>query len=649
MWYVCGVGLGCATKEYRDGANLINMVDHPPVKGITSKATRLFLPSWWIRAFDETCRTDDMDVDAIGLSMRSGLSPALKSSELGVAGIMLSQLQEQLLKNNPVPYRLRIDPHEYYRQCGSKCSNQQFMLGRALQQVTHLKLLVREDTSNIVRTIPIFVGENLDYSDFSINLEISPLGSELLLGYADCYNEFVRFLTSSQEATNVLRSTPPLGLWRSIWLDLQGPEQVILLRLEKASQWDFRILQLEGAFGVSIESLFDGLHGLKGFCGTRDQQANQKSIPAESLFVRRLKFLVRLGRKMAEHGLISARTADQYMAFSKESSQDLPQVVWQTHRDRFFAEEADEYLRKVTTFFAKSHLNTTWSDCSRFLLAGLPDITLNQRISDYWRRIHGYTSTSPLVSQKPAAVFSKTHLLLTQPLFIEWCIRQVASHKFPLPPSLASSDAGRLARFDDSTPVEQRFDSFCKVVLKNADYGQVLEKTPLASLVSPITRTVPQLKQELLASCLTAKERLPTIAAIPPATSPNLEGHSTSKNTAIGGKQPFSHSHTNEATTSKPKADDALSNAVIARMRKLATEELRRMRINNETGYITLKKLYFSSLDETGKKLVLEVQQRMQPEIFANHLNHRLVRFMVENPSSWKSFETKTISREKLS
>ena len=75
-------------------------------------------------------------------------------------------------------------------------------------------------------------------------------------------------------------------------------------------------------------------------------------------------------------------------------------------------------------------------------------------------------------------------------------------------------------------------------------------------------------------------------------------------------------------------------------MMKIAAEELQKIKKNHPEQYIELKKAYLDSLDEGGRKLIFDVQKRMQSHLFEEHLRQRILRFMVENPGAWRSAES---------
>jgi hypothetical protein len=77
-----------------------------------------------------------------------------------------------------------------------------------------------------------------------------------------------------------------------------------------------------------------------------------------------------------------------------------------------------------------------------------------------------------------------------------------------------------------------------------------------------------------------------------------------------------------------------------SRMMKIAADELQKIKKNHPEQYAELKKAYLDSLDEGGRKLIFDVQKRMQSHLFEEHLRQRILRFMVENPGAWRSAES---------
>ncbi len=88
-------------------------------------------------------------------------------------------------------------------------------------------------------------------------------------------------------------------------------------------------------------------------------------------------------------------------------------------------------------------------------------------------------------------------------------------------------------------------------------------------------------------------------------------------------------------------------------LQSIASQELARLKNLDPKGYENLKQNFFASLDDQKKKMISEFLEQMGPTLFENHLKNSLVRFMIENPLSWKGAPqnrtaTFTSSRENL-
>ena len=74
-----------------------------------------------------------------------------------------------------------------------------------------------------------------------------------------------------------------------------------------------------------------------------------------------------------------------------------------------------------------------------------------------------------------------------------------------------------------------------------------------------------------------------------------------------------------------------------SKMRLVAAEELQKIRTGSSGQYLQLKQRYLESLDLQGRQLICDIEQRLAPELFEEHLRHGLVRYMIEHPSAWHS------------
>lgn len=74
-----------------------------------------------------------------------------------------------------------------------------------------------------------------------------------------------------------------------------------------------------------------------------------------------------------------------------------------------------------------------------------------------------------------------------------------------------------------------------------------------------------------------------------------------------------------------------------SKMRLLAAEELQKIRAGNSGQYLQLKQRYLESLDLHGRKIICDIEQRLAPVLFEEHLRHGIIRYMVDHPSAWQS------------
>ena len=69
--------------------------------------------------------------------------------------------------------------------------------------------------------------------------------------------------------------------------------------------------------------------------------------------------------------------------------------------------------------------------------------------------------------------------------------------------------------------------------------------------------------------------------------------------------------------------------------RKMALLELQRLRDQEPSRYLELKRQYKGTLDDSSVKIIEEVERRLKPKVFEDHIKNSLIKFMLENPQSW--------------
>ncbi len=82
---------------------------------------------------------------------------------------------------------------------------------------------------------------------------------------------------------------------------------------------------------------------------------------------------------------------------------------------------------------------------------------------------------------------------------------------------------------------------------------------------------------------------------------------------------------------------EAVYDGMLAKMRLVAAEELKKIRSGTSGQYLKLKQRYFDSLDSHGLQIIRCLEQTLAPEVLEEHLRHGLVRYMCEHPSAWQS------------
>lgn len=558
-------------------------LDQPP-----SLATQLVVPSWWVKAYEAACRAESSGAGAMRLAADAGLAPALTTLELNALAMVLASVQAQIFAGRP---KLVIGAEEHLKHASTNAKTRRFAFEKLIQILVGLRLLRAEGEGFL--SYPVFGRDAWRAragGELEIELVPEGLGHEILLGQSDAHWDLVRRAQGRPVAADVLGGNAPLTLRRSVWLDLQAQEQWLFLRLERSIQWEFRWLQLDGVFGLGLRDLF------------RDVP-----LPAAggTTLSHRLKLLAKLGKKLGSHGFLAKDVHEQYLALGADAAEGLT-AVWQVSRDRL-AEDAAETYRAAS---ARALAGRRHGD----LLAGLVSLVLPD--ADARRREEATRAYLELleanlalpVSPGPAAAPNQLHSPLT--LFWELSQRGARGARYQVPAGLLE---GRAASFFDArVPATQRLAEFATFLAEDPDFARTVQETPFASLASAATLADPAFARELSGAPLARA------GALADQPRPRLVAPDEA-----------------EAPAAKKKA--ALNGALAARMLKVASEELQKLKASHPERYKALKKAYLESLDELGRKLMLDVQRRMQPTMFDEHLRQRLVRYMVDHPGAWRS------------
>jgi hypothetical protein len=619
--------------------------------GATLIATHMLLPAWWIRAFEASLIGEQTGLGAIDQALQAHLSPALHPLEMGALAAVLGAMQEQILSGRSRSFKLEIGRYIKEAGAGAGAKTKRYAYEKIAQILTAVKVLDPTPSGLVGR--PIFSGDSWSLGgptgrDVTFTLEPSSLGLELALGVCDVHADFLRRLRREEEAHTTLGVHGPLMVWKSLWLEMTGIEPLLYMRLERAMQWDFKWLQLDGTFGVPLSSLFQGL---------------------EPNFGRQLKILSRLGKRFEGHGFLANVKSDQYLAFSPEDGLE-PTIVWQIGRERLASEALGTYCSLAHKSLITHHfgplvyggkiqgglMGNLYDRLIRVLLprdATSDDLADAHKIWDaLYQAAYEETTDPDKMLATQGLTLEQGQYLSPLLLFFELILRSIGqdqssvSNPFTVPEILIHSPLGSLFSSQNPLPVGERLKAFVSLLSDSTELLQAFREYPLATLTSKVSQRDPQILSLLEEKARTnlGHEGLPKPLLI---LSREAEEASLSKVLPQKSVLPPSPQVPDKDTKATPVAPNSQStpspapgSSPSSRIMKIAAEELQKIKKNHPEQYAELKKAYLDSLDEGGRKLIFDVQKRMQSHLFEEHLRQRILRFMVENPGAWRSAES---------
>lgn len=565
-----------------------------------NKLVTMFMnPSWWVRSYEVAASVKASHLSPLELSCDSGLTPALNPVELSALSIVLSNIQSQLLSGQT---KVILDPVQHRKFVSSTSRSKIFSFERTLQILTGIRLLSGNRSGGFDVT-SLFKGESWQrqgyYNGLVIELELAELGAELIFGMAEPYSELERLVGKKHRVQRHLGGEGPLGLWQSIWLDLQGLEQILVLRLEKSMQWDNLWLRLDGVFGQSFSELFSGLEIPKP--RGRSSQWSQYQIMQ--------RVLERLGRKLLEHGLLSFELDDEFLALGDES-QDLS-LIWQAGPEYLSQLNSTVYQRAVANYFRQHVFSKNLDGVVKVLAGGLYGAELRDKLFSLWEDISGWAGEDDCLG-----VMNKNMPLLCSSLFFEFYIRQLSGHSYPIPET-QHFDLLELANPLDARPLDERFSMFKMEAKESAGLLKDVESIAGLSLASSRTQS-----DSDSYAYFAEVQKLVKLQKKPVAIDYSQAKVEVKK----------------EAKPEVTKASSSFANRIqkpTIGMKKVAAEKLAKLRSSQPQRYQELKSAYIETLDAEKRKIIVEVMERLQPHTFDDHLKNSLIKFMLENPSAW--------------
>ena len=545
-------------------------------------ATSFFLPHWWVEVFERATVLSGGDPDAYVSTVK--FLPYLKPLQLKLGSQIISIMQHQLLRGTQD--NIVISLPRVYNELQLLTRRQRTQAQLLLHELRSFRILQVREVGK-AQAWPLFADETWHSSDegVSVELQLAAWGRELLLGYCEPYADFVRKTQQSLQL-RALCDRAPLHLWKSVWLDVQGTEQLLYLRLEAAAQQQGNWLNLEHTLCQSLHACRAGL------------QCSEPEL---------MRLLTALGKKLTEHGCLLSRPLSQAIFLDAKQQQEA-QLLWTLTRFPTVQQNCQAWQQAVCADLCTRQLPQT--------LAALLVLLVPDRRQRHQKLLNSFTALlSRLDAQKDVAVltmFTAGCPLLDIALFFEWSLRRMLP-SLPLPSALVPSAVSNMLEAENSVPLHTRFANFRRWVRDTPPFVQELRSTPQACLVSSASAALRT--QDSSPSRSGSEGTLPR--------SVTLECKERARKRALPTAASLSSSEPTEGE----------------HLRKIAALELRKIVARSRAEYNQLERNYFASLSPEAQQSILEVKKHMQAGIFENHLRPRLISFMIANPSSWQRTE----------
>ena len=548
--------------------------------------SRFYAPGWWVQAYEGFFDSDNKGLGPFQISLSSRMTPALNSIELSAICVVFSRLQKSILSKK-VFCKIDSDKHRKYRPLGGKARS--FAFERALQVLGSIKILSPSQGGKL-DSVALISSEtwNVIGDAISVSLEVSPLGRELFLGFGEPYvDAILRELGGKPSVMNLSLGLRPLALSQSAWLDLQGLEQLIFLRIMRAVQFDAQIVRLDGTHGTNIGSLFG------------DVAVGSLRKDMQSEFLNRLSLLTRIGRKLVDHGVLEKTFLEGYTAASDVGVSTNTTVLW---KDSSILEGADFLLFRaaVSKYLLKSVYWCHISSLLKVIAGKLFDQRLLQQIRVIWEHLEKnyFEEMSYCFASEGCRLF------LAGPLYIEWVVRLLPGHEMPLPKSLLESALARFCGSDSGQDRVASFKAFADLLKNRTDLVELLKSTEGACFSMLLTYQSKSYGDFLAHSSFFDK-----------VESRPLE------------------SRVIEKVDAEPKS----VKKVRIESRKETFSELQKIRLKKPEKYAHIKASFLESLDSQSRKIFREIESRLTPKAFEDQIKHKLVKYLMENPGAFDS------------
>ena len=580
------------------------------------ESARMFMPGWLVRAFELAVGGDvDLHAEASEFGL---LRPRYDGGELVFLSLLLGELQRQLLlgdsKAGSVAVSFDVAKGNLTR---FDPSHRDKML-RVFETLGQLRFFLGGKDSEF-EAIRLFSAESWlmepgGQSPAKLTLKQEEYTAEVVTGLIDAHMDLMRILRGGPELRALAAGQKPLVIWTPVWLELTVPEQLVYLRMESVMQTHGSWLRLDGLTGAPVNQLMRGMRIGKRQTATKLEDQNTG-------LLEQLRLFGRLGRRLVAHGVIRKQPENGFMATERRVDSSSPSLLWQASAERLRSKAESDYAELVANRLLL-RASTEQIEGLLSLFAGLagPGRVFGENLRRIWDQIRGLPSLA--LASEPGVIL-QGHFL-----FLEWVARSNPEAIMPLPEKIQASRYADVIKNVSPENALQRFRDFC-LILGEKDAEFDLQDEAKSGLPSTVAKG-----KGLGVLWLNRLAELVRSSHKHPKKPEDLRVFSETRSSVMSRLDLSKSVNTSEAASGEAGAK-AIPNT--QRLHKLACQELEKMIYRSPADYVALKRRYISSLDSETRSMVLNVERRLDSRDFDRQLRTRLVRFMVDNPSSWSS------------
>jgi len=536
--------------------------------------------------------------------------PRPTGTELDAFAETLTRIQNSLLSNGTDQFELVAFPPALSRNAFDAARASEGVL-RQQQQSLSLRV-IQHSIGAEAPVIRWFEDERWQLEESGggvLRGRIVPEWVQLVFGFESSWQAFRRVVAGRPDNLGT-PANGPLSLWTNIWSALPTSQRGIYQMMERAIQWKSNWMSLEGVFSESVSELMYPL------------------LNTSSTGVERLSLLhdeiEQLSSQLMEYGWLHQRQLDFDDVGALSSSGSQGEILWRVSDKRLQEVDDINYAETVAGWLAERVTTSNIKIIAADLVPNLNTLDVDRFVQTLQALVLDAESGYSGLAMKRGGVLTsfadlvaelviRTAADCLEPLTIELtqAVERVTGMIIPR----MNANAKELKKFGQS--LRLRFDKLSDILQERGNLLQVTYSTA-AAWQSHVAR----------------RAKVVAIAGgNAKVTATHVETPIDEKPTAISST---TISENRIQPSSQAKVDHSL--------RRVATDEIARMRKSDSARYESLKTAFYSSLESSKQKVFLDLSERLTPDEYERYLQFSLVKFMVDNPASWKSARTSSVN-----